>query len=376
MAAPLGDQTAAGKVQVFVAGIAVTPSYAGRSPNSPGLDQVTFTVPTSVTPSCFVSLQVSAGGRLSNLESIALAPAGQTACTSPLLTQAQLQNLDMGGTLTAGAIQLSKSATTFTASVSEHTDSATGSFGRYAVDSIAASDLAMLQPGACFVVQRSGTVDQLVNGGSTAQNLDAGAQLTLNGPNASNMAIPQQSDKSYLATLYSTGLLGVGATGTPTLAAGTYTVAGKGGADVGAFSASATVPGDFSWTNESAIANPIPRSSPLTVNWTGNAGGLVTILASALTRISGTGLTATYSAFGFTCTAEASAGTFAVPSYLLQQLPAVSGDATAGTFGTLSVFGAPSTSQLTFSAPLTAGGKIDVGFIGSEVVFTRIIGYN
>jgi len=371
-----GDQTAAGQVQVLVGGIAVTPGYAGRSNGSPGLDQINFTVPTNVTPSCFVSLQVSAGGRLSNLGSIAVAPAAQAACASPLLTQAQLQNLDMGGTLIAGAIQLSKSATTYTASVSENTDSASGSFGRYAVDSVAASDLAMLQPGACFVVQRTGTVDQLVTGGQKAQNLDAGAQLTLNGPNASNMAIPQQPDKSYLSTLYSTGLLGVGATGSPTLAAGTYTVAGKGGADVGAFSASATVPGDFSWTNESVIANPIRRSSPLTVNWTGNAQGLVTILAATLTRISGTGLSATYSAFGFSCTAEASLGSFAVPSYLLQQLPAVSGDATSNTFGTLSVFGVPSTSQLTFSAPLTAGGKIDVGFIGSEVVFTKIMGYN
>ena len=371
-----GDQTAAGQVQVFVGGIAVTPGYAGRSNGSPGLDQINFTVPTNVTPGCFVSLQVSAGGRLSNLGSIAVAPAGQTACTSPLLTQAQLQNLDMGGTLIAGVVGLVKSNSIFTASVSENTETAAGSFGKYAVDAVSGSDLAMLQPGACFVVQRTGTIDQMTNGAAPTQTLDAGTQLTLNGPNASNRAIPQQSDKSYLATLYSTGLLGIGATGSPTLAAGTYTLAGKGGADVGAFSASTSVPGDFSWTNENLIANPIPRSSPLTVNWTGNAGGLVTILAATLSRISGTGLTATYSSFGFNCTAEASAGSFAVPSYLLQQLPAVSGDATASTFGVLSVFGVPSPSQLTFSAPLTAGGKIDVGFIGSEVVFTKVIGYN
>ena len=97
-----GDQTATAQVSVIVGGIAVTPLYAGRSSGSPGLDQIDFMVPSTVTPSCFVSLQVVAGGRSSNLGTIAVAPPGQAACASPVLTQAQLQTLDVGGTLTAG----------------------------------------------------------------------------------------------------------------------------------------------------------------------------------------------------------------------------------------------------------------------------------
>ena len=263
----------------------------------------------------------------------------------------------MGGTLIAGVVELVKSDSIFTASVSENTETAAGSFGKYAVDAVSGSDLAMLQPGACFVVQRTGTIDQMTNGAAPTQTLDAGTQLTLNGPNASNRAIPQQSDKSYLATLYSTGLLGIGATGSPTLAAGTYTLAGKGGADVGAFSASTSVPGDFSWTNENLIANPIPRSSPLTVNWTGNAGGLVTILAATLSRISGTGLTATYSTFRIQLHRRGFGGQLrraVVPS------PAVAGGIGrrhGHTFGMLSVFGVPSTKPINVQRAADSRGE-------------------
>ncbi|MGB7760845.1 MAG: hypothetical protein WBL61_13510 [Bryobacteraceae bacterium] len=373
-----GDQTATAQVSVMVGGIVVTPLYAGRSSGSPGLDQIDFMLPATVTPSCFVSIQVTAGGRSSNMGSIAVAPAGATACASPVLTQAQLQTLDVGGTLTAGGIQLANSNTTFTATVSERTDTAAGWFGKYTVDAVANSNLAVVQPGACFLVQRSGTIDQLGFGVPPAQTLDAGAQLTLNGPNASNMPVPRQTNDSYLDTLYSTGLQGVGATGSPTLAAGTYTVAGTGGANVGAFSASVTLPGDFVWTNQSAIANPIPRASPLTVTWTGGEGGLVIVMGAALTRTAGTGLSATFSALGFNCTAAASAGSFTVPSNILERLPAVSGNATAASFGLLSVSAVPDSGkgQGTFTAPLTAGGTIDLGVLGYEVAFARIIGYN
>jgi len=377
-----GDQTAAAQVSVSVAGIVVTPAYAGRSSGSPGLDQINFTIPSNVTPSCFVSLQVTAGGRLSNLGSIAVVGAGQTACSAPPLTQAQLQTLDMGGTLNVGEFHLGKSSTKLfgsgSASETEQTDSVAGSFGKYTVDVIASSDFALVQPGACFLTQRSGTIDQIGSGLPPNTLLDAGAQVTLNGPNASNTVIPRQSDGSYGATLYSTGLSGVGATGSPTLAQGTYTLAGTGGADVGAFSASVNLPGDFVWTNENSLANPIPRASPLTLTWTGGEGGVVTVVGAALTQIGGTVPNATYSEIGFTCSALASAGSLTVPANVLQRVPSVAGNATGTSFGLLSALAAPDPSkgQGAFTAPLTAGGAIDQGFMSYGVVFIRSIGYN
>lgn len=67
-----GDQTSAGAIRVIVNGIEVTPLYAGRSQGFPGLDQIVFTIPPSVTPGCTVTIQVRAGGVLSNLVAIAV----------------------------------------------------------------------------------------------------------------------------------------------------------------------------------------------------------------------------------------------------------------------------------------------------------------
>jgi uncharacterized protein (TIGR03437 family) len=376
-----GDQTAAGQVQVIVGGIAVTPVYAGRSSGSPGLDQINFTVPSNVTPSCFASLQVTAGGRLSNLGSIAVAAAGQTACYSQTLTQAQLQTLDKGGTLTIGSFHLGKTATTLTASgrtYNEQSESATGWFGEYTVDTVANANFALIQSGACFLIKRTGTLDQLAFG-LPPQSLDAGAQLALNGPNASNIAIPRQSDNSYSAILYSSGLgTIVPRSGSPTLVQGTYTLAGTGGADVGSFSAAVSLPSDFSWTNENTIANPIPRASPLNVTWTGGGTGLVTIIGAAAAQAGGTTASPIYSAMAFDCIAPASAGNFTVSANILEQLPAASGDTAGNSVGTLALFAVPdpSTGQGTFTAPLTAGGTISQGILIYGVGALKTTGYN
>jgi uncharacterized protein (TIGR03437 family) len=376
-----GDQTAAGQVRVIVGGTEVTPAYAGRSGGSPGLDQINFKVPPDVTPSCFVSLQVRAGGRLSNLGSIAVAAAGQAACASPTFTQAQLQTLDKGGTLSIGTLHLGKTTTTLTVpvygTISEQTESAAGWFGKYAVDTVASANFSLIQSGACFLIQRTGTTDE-IGFGLPPQTLDAGAQLTLNGPNAANKAVPRQSDNSYSANLYTSGLAGLGSTGSPTLVQGTYTMAGTGGADVGGFSAAVDIPGDFKWTNQNSIANPIPRASPLNVTWTGGGTGLVTIAGTAMTQAGGTSTNRIYSSTIFNCIAPAAAGSFTVPSSVLEQLPAVSSDATGNSFGTLSVVAIPDASkgQGTFTAPLTAGGTVDLGILSYGIAFIQTIGYN
>jgi len=376
-----GDQTAAGQVQVIVGGTAVTPLYAGRSPGSPGLDQIDFTVPSNVTPSCLVSLQVKAGGRLSNLGSIAVAAAGQTACYSPTLTQAQLATLDQGGTLTIGNFHLGKTSTTLIDSgrvYNEQSESANGWFGKYTVDTVANANFALVQSGACFLIERTGTLDQ-VGFGLAPESLDAGALLELNGPNASNMSIPRQSDNSYSAILYSSGLGSVvPKSGSPTLVEGTYTVSGTGGADVGSFSAAVSLPSDFTWTNENTIANPIPRASPLNVTWTGGGTGLVTIIGASSVPAGGTAASPIYSALAFNCIAPASAGNFTVPANILGQLAAASGDTTSASIGTLALFAIPdpSTGQGTFTAPLTAGGKIDQGVIIYGIGALKTTGYN
>src|SRR5215469_14529688 len=63
-------------VTAILGGMQIAPSYAGRSNLYPGLDNVIFQLPSNVLTGCAVTLQVRAGGQLSNLGYIAIAPAG------------------------------------------------------------------------------------------------------------------------------------------------------------------------------------------------------------------------------------------------------------------------------------------------------------
>jgi len=366
-----GDQTAAGQVRVVVGGIEVTPVYAGRSGGSPGLDQINFKVPASVTPGCFVSLAVKAGGKTSNIGSIAVTDASKAACTHPMYTEAQLSRLDQGGTLSFGSLTLTKSI------VKEFLFDNTsevfnGAFYKYGVDGVGATGgYSITQIGACYIYRLpAGT--ETSSGGGTPVYLDAGPQLTLNGPNASNKVIPR-ADGRYDLMLYNSGYLGQGVSGTPTLAQGTYTLAGPGGADVKAFSVSLDVPGSFLWTNEASLANPIPRSTGMPITWTGGGSGVVTITGDAMVPAGGSGF---FDISMFICTSPATAGNFTVPSSVLQQLAAVPAGSTSGSVGTLSVYANSDTSkQGIFSAPLSAGGTLDRGLFSYSIGTAKRTGW-
>ncbi len=374
-----GDQTSAAQVKVMVDNVEVTPAYAGRSNGSPGLDQINFTVPSGVSPNCFATLYVKAGGRISNFGSLAIAAAGQSACPSSSLTSAQLTQLDQGATLTIGTLSLSKLGLKVTVpvlgTIDQTSESASGSFARYSISDVATSNFAFTQTGSCFVSKRVGTTGDIVSG-ALPTALDAGTKLTLNGPNASNIALPGTAGV-YGATLYNSGFSGIGASGTPTIAQGSYTIAGTGGANIGAFSANLTVPGTFTWSNQSSIANPVPRNAPLNVTWTGGTSGLVAITGMSGTATGGTATNPTYDATVFVCIAPASAGSFTVPSSVLTQLPQASSDVTsATTSGALLVVAVPDPSQGSFTAPLVGGGTLDHGYFTYSIGSMKTTGWN
>ena len=369
-----GDRTAAGQVKVLVGGIEVTPLYAGRSGGSPGLDQINFSVPANVTTGCFVSLQVRAGGRLSNAGTIAVVPPGQSFCTSGSLTEAQLRTLDQGGTLVAGSLELSKHTLDMLipglGRLQQKSEFVQGAFSRAGAGAVGTVGFSATQIGACTVYQVSGGASAT---GGVGGLLDAGLQLSLSGPNAS-ATIPRDATMVYSATLYDSGLLGQGGSGNPTLAQGSYSITSNGGADIAAFTAKMDFPSDLVWTNED-MADPVSRSAPLTIHWTGGGTGLV--------QITGTGLTAsTTSATGalFICTAQASAGVFTVPASVLQQLPVITNQGANGdgTVGTLAVMAITDTGkgQGLFSAPLKAGGTTDQTFLTYSIGTTKMTGFN
>ena len=106
---------------------------------------------------------------------------------------------------------------------------------------------------------------------------------------------------------------------------GTLTVSAPGGSTVGAFSASVPVTSTaaaFKWSNQSAIGTSISRSSPLTIEWTGgDPNGYVDMTLISSTLQSGQTPLPTTPGILVECIAPVSAGSFAIPTYVLQSLP-------------------------------------------------------
>jgi hypothetical protein len=304
-----------------------------------------------------------------------------------------LRRLSAGGTAVYGSLGLTKQATSISVSgftLDQSSEAVSGSFARYTLGNISddyPAGYSLNQIGSCTVFRRTGGQNDILYGTPAATLLDAGSQLTLNGPNASNIAIPSDPNtpKFYTKTLYSgtSGIPGLpggipglpGAGGSPVIAAGTYRINGTGGSDVGAFNVSITVPTPIDWTNRTSISSVV-RSQNLPITWTGGGSGLVTIVGLSGNQAGGTQTNPIFDVAGFTCIANASAGSFSVPSAVLSQLPASSGDLLSGALGTLTVQSAgPSDGTGLFTAPLTAGGNTDFAAFVFSIGFTKNVSF-
>ena len=110
---------------------------------------------------------------------------------------------------------------------------------------------------------------------------------------------------------------------------GTYTFTASGGADVGPVTASVNFPEAFTWTNDASITS-IDRTQPLPITWSGGTAGGLVVMSGESDNEDGTGAS-------FECFADATAGAFTIPSYVLLALPpSISIGGVAG--GTLEVF--------------------------------------
>lgn len=369
-------------VKVLVGGVEVEPLYAGRSPGLPGADQINFTIPSNAPTGCNVSLRVSVGGQIAPPASIAIAPGGRAVCEHPVFSEETLRKIDAGG---AGATYGSFALTSFGFSIAltglpiqlppidVKTDAVGGSFTRLTLANFedVSSELAP-EVGGCRVVKQR--FDQ--TGSAVVENravaLDAGT-ITMNGPNVNNRALTNTRNYYNLlitdpSNISLPGLPGGGG-GAPAagIAAGTYTLTGTGGTDVGPFTAQVRLSGIPTWTNKDAIT-AVDRSRPLQINWSGAAADDLVVING----VAGTAAASSTSAFDgtvFTCIARGNANSFSVPVSVLEQMPAVAGISFSGTslnttsigLLTVSASNANSTNGR-FSAPLRAGGNIDFGF--------------
>ena len=322
-------------VDVLIGTSHATIVYKGRASCCVGLDQINFVVPSNQS-GCNVAVALKINNIVSNFTTIAIS--NTATCSDPNgFPPSLLQTLESRGSINIGAVELSKTTTTSSFALPGQPattvfDSGGGSFFRITRDRFLQTQgfggSSSVSVGGCYVTQFVGG-----SGGGSAvlagyTGLDAGAQLTVNGPTgARTMPKLSQVPGTYGAQLNSQG--------TTYLGNGTFTVLGDGGADVGAFQVpiNGTV---VNWQNNNITT--VNRSQDLTITWLGGSGsGIVEIFGTSTAA-----LTQNSPSAAFICLAPANAGSFTVPSAVLLALPPSATQSAGGftfSLGTLSVGG-------------------------------------
>ena len=315
------DFSASQTIAAIVGGVSIPVAFAGRT--APGLDQINFTLPANVPTGCSVPLQISVNGNLSAPVSIAIAPsASATACVQTGYTTQQLQTLDNGGTFTAGGFSLLEDVVTVGSAGTQKIDEISGSFTQvtgFQLSSSGTPNYSLTTVGSCQVFKYTFSGSTVTVGG--AKSLDAGT-VTITGPSGSNLTNQKLTEDS--SNEYSDLINYPGQTSNGTILAGTYSLTGAGGTDVGPFNTAITIGPPL------VLSSPLPttvtESAGLTLNWTGGNASDVVNITGATSTSTGTGANKVYTATGFICTTTAGQKTYTVPPAVLTQLvPAANG---------------------------------------------------
>jgi uncharacterized protein (TIGR03437 family) len=356
---PPGAVLVGSNVKVNVAGKQVQGAdilYAGRSPNFPGLDQINFRVPADAALGCYIPAEVTASGIPSQQFTISIS-SDPTACVHPLgLSKDALTRLDTpGGTANVGLFLFLRAVVAGIPaegagglfnkadfnSVFQMYNRITVAFGGssfpVAVGSCAVLDT--IDPPSGFAVP-----DFTLLGG---KEINAGDGMTI-APGSS--FIVKNPTGGYLNVFFGT------------FGPGPFTLTSAGGPEVGAFTATTTMPDNLVWTNVGSFAKP--PLGDLTIAWTGGTGGSAG--ANAIVTVFGSSVVVNPNdpsknrGAQFFCNAPATAGKFVVPAAVVQRLPSstglAAGEVAFGNLGINSGGGSP------FTAPLTSG-KLDAGFL-------------
>ncbi len=315
-----GDMTSI-PLTVWVGGQQVTPTYRGRSGCCAGLDQIVFAVPTNVS-GCRVPVSLQVGNVVSNFVSMPVA-AGGRACSDAVsgIPGLDMVKLQAQGTVSVGSISLNRSTSTTTLPIigtqTTTTDSGSALFEKWNFSTFneLQNPLSVSTFGACTVYTFRGTTAGMVDPFKAAQ-LDAGAQITVSGPNGAKQLLPQASEPG----LYSADLGSNQQGGQLYLSAGPYTITGPGGKDVGAINTGLTLPQPLTWTNADSITT-VQRSAGQNITWTGgDPNGLVYMTGFSMKLGTASDGSDTVGAL-FTCTANVSAQQFTIPAVVLLSLP-------------------------------------------------------
>jgi uncharacterized protein (TIGR03437 family) len=369
------DNVAPGTVQVgsdvivTIAGEIVKPDYAGRSPSFAGLDQIDFTIPANVVTGCYVPVSVTASGQVSQDFVLPIAKSGSTACTHIFgLSESALATLDSGGAVNVGLFQVLRA---FVASLGGAVEGAGGLFDN--ANASAVFNMYNLIPVAYGAVSypaplnKCVVIDQVNTSGGFSLppfNQIGGTELipnpitlAISGPGGANANILRQTDGGYVSAFIP-----------PILGPGSWTISGTGGADVGPFSGTITLPDNLNWTNAGNFSS-VPKAD-LTIVWTGGTapGNPVVTVYGNSTIVNPTDPSKTRGK-SFYCAAPATAGRFVVPAAIRGQLPSASSGETA--FGSL---GIATGGFASFKAPLTKG-TLDAGVMDYGEAYVLSVKY-
>jgi len=331
--AGLGQNMSSIPLAVYLGGVKAPVTYQGRSGCCIGEDQIVFTVPAGVPTGCAVPLVIQIGSEVSNSVVVPVANGTRDCAT----TNSALQNAEQltltGPPFTIGDIDL------------EH-DIASGGYrdmGQFEFENVLSLEQPNMQPfvvswsdaqplGACIAYSHLKGLPAGPFGNSAP--VDAGTGFSVTGPDGSGM-ISANGNSGQFTTLSPAGSF---------LVPGPYTVTGTGGADIGPFQGTITIHALPTLASPQS-ASTVTRSSGMTVTWTGgDPDGTVEIqVASSPDNTSTNGAMAM-------CTAPAAAGSFTIPAYVLQALP-------AGNFA-----GFRFSSPETYGPPFTASG-LGLGFV-------------
>ena len=105
----------------------------------------------------------------------------------------------------------------------------------------------------------------------------------------------------------------------PAALPGSYTLSGSGGADVGSFSNTFSVPPPLVWTGRNQLS-AVDRKQPLTISWTGGDSGQVVAVIGF-----GEDLPVNSSVV-FACLAKPGASSVTIPADILSNLPPTHGN--------------------------------------------------
>ncbi|MGA2591576.1 MAG: hypothetical protein ABSH32_16780 [Bryobacteraceae bacterium] len=360
-------------VTVWVGGQQASVPYAGRSGYT-AEDQIVFSVPNNVTTGCYVSVAVQTGPPggaqvTSNFTTMSVDANGATCQDADGVNMNDIASAVQGkGSANVAAIGLLSNYWninlgdgTFAQWWNDTVDGQIGTYNTAALD-LFRGFTRVPSVNSCTAIPYLGYPPPVDYGLGYVTYLDAGPSLSIAGP-ISTQTVPKNSNGNGYD-----GLVGGGTTandgvvaitgleapfywdstpngdGTFTLtdiASGSYTVTGPGGTTVGAFTGTADVSSaaaSFVWTNaatfDNQTANPqILRNTPLNITWTGGdpQGFVDIVLIGSTVQNTLPSTTNPEPGMYVGCIVPASAGSFNVPTYVLQALPqTTSGSALPG----------------------------------------------